>query len=158
MLTEAILAHTKKRNYPHYKYARRADIWTTREALMEYEEALAIEARVDSILESKGIVRARSRSVATKTPARQFKTPGTPASALKANTSAKRENKENTSIDDDDYSVLGDDLKPDSPRVQEARLVKEIFEVAFPRWKDLVAVKGEQEGRPAGLERFDSGT
>lgn len=50
-----------------------------------------------------------------------------------------------------------DDAITESPRVQGARVIKDIFEVAFPRWKDLVCTKGEEDGRPSGLERFDCG-
>lgn len=145
MLTPALLSRFKKRFYPQYKYVRREDIWPTREALVEYESALALEARVDGILENSGP--SRARSVASKTPGPQFKTPNTPALVARG----KGKDKENCSMDDDD------DLKADSPRVQDARLVKEIFESIYLRWKGLVAAKGEDEGRPAGLERFDSG-
>jgi Fanconi-associated nuclease 1 len=73
----------------------------------------------------------------------------------------KGKEKENLSADDDE---LGAGMEPDvdvvvteSPRVHDARLVKGIFELVFPRWKDLVRAKGEEDGRPCGLERFDCG-
>lgn len=75
------------------------------------------------------------------------------------NSSAKGNDKQNSSMDDDELGMEPDgDMKAGSPRLQEALLVKGIFEVAFPRWKDLVRAKGEEEGRPCGLERFDCGT
>jgi Fanconi-associated nuclease 1 len=131
--------------------------------LLAYEEALALEARVDGILEATGIggTRGRSRSVASKTPApgpastsRQFKTPQTPASALKG----KSQDKENLSVDEDVSMDVDEDMKVETPKVQDARLVKEIFQAIFPRWKDLLEAKEEeQEGRPCALERFHCG-
>ena len=64
------------------------------------------------------------------------------------------------SLEDDELAIgmeHDDDVIAESPRLQDTRLLKEIFEVAFPRWKGLVRTKGEEEGRPAGLERFDCG-
>ena len=128
---------------------------------MEYEEALALEAHVDGILEATGIrsARIRSRSVASKTPApasastpRQFRTPGTPASVMKG----KVKDKENRSMEDMGMDV-DEDAKTETPKMQDARLIKEIFKAVFPRWKALLATKGEEDGRPCGLERFHCG-
>lgn len=116
-----------------------------REALIEYEEALALEARLDSF-EGNGPGDGFS-SVTSKTPAGGFKMPGTPASA------AKGKGKENTPVG----AGADDQGNEEGPTVQKARLVKEIFEVAYPKWRHLIAIKGHEEGRPAGLERFDSG-
>lgn len=63
-------------------------------------------------------------------------------------------------LDDDELAIgmeLDDDVITESPRMRDARVVKGILEVAFPRWKDLVQTKGEEDGRPSGLERFDCG-
>jgi Fanconi-associated nuclease 1 len=163
LLTPSILSRSNKRFYPKYTYFRRTDIWPTREALIAYEEALALEARVDGILEATGILgtRGRSRSVASKTPgprstsssvSRQFKIPCTPASALKG----KGKDKENLSMEDDVGMDLDEDIKVETPKVQDARLIKEIFEAVFPRWKALLEIK-EEEGRPCALERFHCG-
>jgi fanconi-associated nuclease 1 len=51
-----------------------------------------------------------------------------------------------------------EDATIETPKVQDARLLKEIFEeVIFPRWKALVATKDEEEARPCALERFHCG-
>lgn len=160
LLIPSILSCANKRSYPAYTYQRRNDIWLSRKALIEYEEALALEARVDGILESvgTGVVRARSWSVASKTPARQTRT--TSASTGNVKISVKGKEKENLLLDDDELAMAmnqDDDVITESPRMQNARLVKEILEVAFPRWKDLVQTKGQEGGRPSGLERFDCG-
>lgn len=152
LLTPLILGRAKKRSYAKCNPSRRNDIWPNRDALLEYEQALALEAKIDGILEATGNTRARS--VASKTPAPQFKTPGTPntpASGVRRSTKSK--DKENL----DDISVIEEDSKPESSRVQDARLVKEIFESIYHRWQSLVVTKGEEEARPAGLERFDCG-
>lgn len=148
ILTPALLTRFKKRFYPTYTHSRRKDIWASREALIEFEEALALEAKLDSIDGyGSGAGLSRGRSVVSKTPARGFKTPGTPASI------AKGKGKENVSL-----GVGADDPgSEEGPAVQKARLLKEIFEVAYPKWQEMVAVKGHEEGRAAGLERFDGG-
>jgi Fanconi-associated nuclease 1 len=127
--------------------------------LIAYEEALALEARVDGILDATGIgsARGRSRSVKRKTPApapastsRQFRTPGGPASSVKG----KGKDKENE--EDAGMNVDGDAMI-ETPKIQDARLVKAIFEAIFPRWKALVETKDEEEGRHCALERFHYG-
>ena len=118
-----------------------------REALIEYEEALALEARLDDF-EGNGPGDGFS-SVKSKTPAGGFKMPRTPTSAAKG----KGKGKENAPLD----AGADDQGNEEGPTVQKARLVKEIFEVAYPKWRHLIAIKGHEEGRPAGLERFDSG-
>jgi Fanconi-associated nuclease 1 len=94
----------------------------------------------------------------SKTPVRQFRaTRSTTASAGNVKCSLKGEEKATLSLDDDELAIgteQDDDVIAESPRVQDAKLVKEIFEAAFPRWKDLVRAEGEEDGRPAGLERF----
>lgn len=69
MLTAAILSTAKKREYAKYTYTRTADIWPTREDLIAYEEALALEAEVDLLLEGTTFnAGARGRSTTSKTP------------------------------------------------------------------------------------------
>lgn len=54
--------------------------------------------------------------------------------------------------------VGGEEEGPeDTPRMRDAREVKAIFERVYPLWKEVVAVKGEEEGRGQGLERFHHG-
>ena len=38
-----------------------------------------------------------------------------------------------------------------------AKYVIEVFERVYPRWRELVRQRGDLEGRPSGLERFDEG-
>jgi fanconi-associated nuclease 1 len=52
---------------------------------------------------------------------------------------------------------VDEDAKTETPKMQDARLIKEIFKAVFPQWKALLATKGEEDGRPCGLERFHCG-
>ena len=68
----------------------------------------------------------------------------------------KSKDKENLSTEEDASMDVDEDVKIESPRVQDARLVKEIFETVFPSWKSLLETKEEEE-RPCALERFHCG-
>ena len=158
LLTPAILSHSHKHTYPSYTYKRTKDIWPTREALIEYEEALALEARVDEIFESVGSGGVCAQS--SKTPTGQFATrtitPAPDAGNTKSNMKGKF--KENLLLDNDEVALEKDNVvDTESPRVQDARLVKKILEVAFPRWQDLVRTRGEEDAWLSGLEQFDCG-
>ena len=50
LLTASILAYSKKRSYEDYKPRRTADIWTSREELIAYEDALKLDAEVDDLM------------------------------------------------------------------------------------------------------------
>ena len=124
MLTSAVLAAAKKRSYANYPFVRTADIWASRQDLIAYEGALAIEAKVDQLLEGTTFNTGRGRSTVSKTPA---------------------------------VEVKEEPQAQESERVQNARQVKEILDVVYPNWCDLVAVKGDVDPRRRGLERFDCG-
>lgn len=148
-MTAAILARAKKRTYATYVETRTPNIWSARQELLDYEEVIDIEARIDELAGGLGgSARARSRSVASRTPVPTF------ASPLKK---VKGEEGETRFLPDASY-VLGDgDGEKESMRVQDAKQVKAIFEKWYDRWKKLVAQQGNEEGRKQGLERFHCG-
>jgi hypothetical protein len=49
LLIPSILSCAHERFYPAYTYQRRNDIWPSRKALLENEEAPTLEARVDGL-------------------------------------------------------------------------------------------------------------
>jgi Fanconi-associated nuclease 1 len=146
LLVAALLSQFKKRAYPAYEYERTKHIWPTRQALLDYEEVLILEGEVDALLGGNvpGMI---GRAAGSKTPAvGPLPTPVTPGSAKSKVRRVK--------FDDDDTEP---EVKPDNARVRGARRVKEIFERLYPRWQDLARIKGEEDGRRYGLERFDCG-
>ncbi|KIJ69190.1 hypothetical protein HYDPIDRAFT_144969 [Hydnomerulius pinastri MD-312] len=148
LLVAALLSRFKKRAYPTYTYERTKLIWPTRDALLEYEAALILEGQVDAYL-GGDIPALGGRAVGSKTPAAvPLPTPVTPGNAK-----GKAKEKAPEGADEDGAP----DVKPDSIRVRGARMVKEIFENVYPRWKALIKTKGEEDGRGYGLERFDCG-
>ncbi|RPD66429.1 hypothetical protein L226DRAFT_479073 [Lentinus tigrinus ALCF2SS1-7] len=155
LLTPAILARAKKWSYADYPYQRTADIWVTRDDLLAYEEALALEAEVDAFLDGPTYANgsgARERSTASRTPAPtagRWMTPVTPAKGRKAVNSpvATRSTQKGLAGTEEEESV----------RTKNAREVKAILKQVLPRWKDLVVEKGENDPRRRGLERFDCG-
>jgi Fanconi-associated nuclease 1 len=71
----------------------------------------------------------------------------------------KDKDKENLLMEEDVGMEVDEDVKVETPRMQDARRVKEIFEAVFPRWKVLAETKeAEDEGRPCALERFHCGS
>ena len=146
ILVAALLTRFGKRAYAGYKYERTTDIWSSREALLAYEEVLILEGRVDTLL-AGNLPPLAGRTAESKTlVARCLPTPVTPGNA--------DDSRDGEGIGDEDVVP---DVKPDSVRVRGARLVKDIFEQIYPRWQDLVKIKGEEDGRAGGLERFHHG-
>ncbi|KAF7986651.1 hypothetical protein HWV62_26482 [Athelia sp. TMB] len=147
LLTPAILSKSNKRYYALYESKRTPDIWATRQDLLDYEEALRLEADIVALLDGGGRSGTAGIPRGSKTPARnsKFRTPATPASASIRNSSVAE--------DEDAFEVAS----PDSPRCQNAKAALEIFYQVYPQWQALVEVRGEEEGRPAGLERFHAG-
>ncbi|GBE81686.1 hypothetical protein SCP_0400570 [Sparassis crispa] len=147
LLTPSILSRAHKRSYAPYQHRRTPNVWPSREALLAYEDALALEAQVDALLEGSAVSAAlRERSVASKVPTVQVK--------QERGGFAIANIKQEGNVDAD---MLDGYAPSESPRVQNARAVKAIFEEVFPRWQAMVNVKGEEDGRERGLERFDCG-
>ena len=155
LLTPAVLARAKKRQYAAYTSTRTSDIWPTREDLLAYEEALEIEAQVDALLDggSAGPKGGSGRSTASRTPApmaeSRFRTPVTPGRATRASSAATSD------------SPMVVKMEPkgeeETERVRNARKVKELMETVYPKWIDLIQAKGEENPHRKGLERFDCG-
>ncbi|KAI6045618.1 hypothetical protein EDC04DRAFT_3104166 [Pisolithus marmoratus] len=142
LLVTALLSRFEKRTYAGYEYARSKDIWKTREALLEYEEALILEGRIDAIIGGE-----------------VFPDPQT-HSTSRSQTSKASEGV-TSSVRKRDYATLvGEDSaferKPESVRLQRARLAKEVFENVYPRWQDVLRSKTSGH-RSYGLRRFESG-
>lgn len=154
-MTSAILARAKRRNYTAYHYSRTTTIWSTRRALLDYEDALRLEGEVDDLLEGSGNGRSRgrSRSIASKTPV-----PSATSPTKRRRTDGSSPVKKLKGEDDKDYVPLDTgSVVEEKARVQNAREVKKIFEQAYEQWKALVVEAGKIEGRTRGLERFHCG-
>lgn len=146
ILVAALLTCFGKRAYPGYEYERTKNVWSTRQALLDYEEVLVLEGQVDALLAGNVPIWG-GRAAGSKTPAvRALLTPITPGNA----------NSDRDGEDPGDEDIKRS-MKPDSVRVRGARMVKDIFECIFSRWQDLVKTEGEEDGRAGGLERFHHG-
>ncbi|KAI6127692.1 VRR-NUC domain-containing protein, partial [Pisolithus croceorrhizus] len=142
LLVTALLPRFKKRAYSGYKCARSKDIWKTREALLEYEEALILEGRVDAVLGEQVFPGSQTR-------------PTSRSQSPKASEGVK------SGVKKRDYAAIVDEdsafeRMSESARLRRARLVKEIFENVYPRWQDILRTKTEEQ-RSYGLQRFESG-
>lgn len=155
LLTPALLARAKKREYAAYTCERTSDIWSTREDLLAYEEALEIEAQVVALLDGGGSApnSDSGRSTASRTPVPmaeyRFRTPVTPGRTTRASSAA---------TSDSPVIVKAEPAgQEETERVRNARKVKEVMGIVYPKWIDLVQAKGEEDPRRKGLERFDCG-
>lgn len=150
LLTPAVLARAKKWKFAEYVYARTPDIWRTRAELLAYEDALAVEAEVDDLLDNvygPG-ARGRARSTMSRTPGPgRTKTPVTPRKGTSVVADTPKGGK----------AVVQED--EESTRVKNARLMKDILESHYPRWQALVDTKpeGDDDGRRNALQRFECG-
>lgn len=138
VLVTALLPLFKKRAYPSYEYVRSTTIWESRKALLEYEEALILEGRVDTTL--GGQVTSENQKSASS--------PSVGPDPIGLNAESGISN------------LCGEYPQSDgmsgTPRLRNARAAKEIFESVFPRWKALVKTTTEKQ-RSYGLGRFESG-
>ncbi len=140
----SLLSEFKKRIYPKYNATRTGQIWESREAFLQYEEALHFEAELEAILESEEVLRA------SMTPKRGTATPGKTPRPVKA--------------DDDEAMDDMDDEDWLSPQQMVAKAVREkVMNTILPRWRLCVAVKRAVkkealggDARP-GLDRFEPG-
>ncbi|PBK93269.1 hypothetical protein ARMGADRAFT_966786 [Armillaria gallica] len=141
----SLLSEFKKRIYPKYNATRTGQIWESREAFLQYEEALHFEAELEAILESEEKVLR-----ASITPKRGTATPGKTPRPVKA--------------DDDEAMDDVDDGDWLSPQQMVAKAVREkVMNTILPRWRLCVAVKRAvkkeahgEDPRP-GLDRFEPG-
>ncbi|KAG9318761.1 hypothetical protein JVU11DRAFT_860 [Chiua virens] len=142
----ALLARFGIRTFPGYKHERTRNIWPSRQALLDYEEVLVLDAEIDALL-AGNVPLLGGRTTRSKTPPKLLST-----SVTSGNTTSTRRRKDPGGDED-----VKPDIKLDSARPRGARMVKDIFERVYPRWQDLVKLKGEAEGRTNGLERFHHG-
>lgn len=147
LITPSILVQAKKRTYPAYKYTRTDTIWPGRHSLLEYEEALEISAQMEEYLSGNGnSARSRSRSVASKTPA---------SVRWSMTTSPTKSLMRSAGMDEED-ELLGEAVLDEKPRIVAAKAARELLEMVYPKWQDLLDIKAEED-RSTALERFDCG-
>ncbi|KAK0211331.1 hypothetical protein DFS33DRAFT_1252122 [Desarmillaria ectypa] len=143
MFLPSLLSEFKKRSYPKYNATRTGQIWESRDAFLQYEEALHFEAELEAILESEG-----KELRASTTPKHGTATPGKTPCPCKAD-------------DDEDMNDV-DDEEERSPQQMVANAVREkVMNTILPRWRLCVAVRREvkkegEDPRP-GLDRFEPG-
>ena len=128
-----------------------AELWN----LGEVEEALELEARVDSIFEGvAGQSRGRSRSAASHTPIPAGRSRGVSTSGRGTRDTVSPAKRKADALNDEGEFVPEEIV--DSPAVQAAREVVVLFEQLFPLWQGLLEVKDESD-RSKALQRFDYG-
>lgn len=160
----AILSSAKKRAYAPQGHRRTPyGPWPTREALLQYEEALSLEAEVDELLDgwsgsgksssTTSSMRARSTSVISRTPAPSAYSRDSVSRSMASVSPSKTRASvlstvqspppENTPEPPGEQNVLptirhNGGALPDPPRKAAARLALDIFRRIYYRWKLLV--------------------
>jgi hypothetical protein len=171
----ALLTHFKKRAYPDYRCERDPDIWPSRHHLLDYEQALELEALVDEILEAELPLKSRESTVGPKnrpvTPALSAapRTPlTTPKRAPQGNIKLRipdppKFDDEMTKKEESDQDYLRDkdeDVDPvqESIQIQRARkIIQFLDEWILNRWEFHLDLKPENSDRPPSLQRFEPG-
>lgn len=163
LLLPALLSTFKKRNFTPVKHKRTAQVWVSREELLEYERALEL----DKILDDIGDEKPESASKrTTKTPALRSGSFATPASPVSVRTSSTFETpvkpqsvqpKSEWGADTFDFEHV--ELEEESvQQTRELKIKKHFGDWVYPRWQNFVLVEvGGVRPRPIGLERFDAG-
>ena len=114
----ALLTAFRKRRHVDISYVRTCGIFSSRQALLDYEEALALEGRIDEALSGQ-------TPMVDSAPASSYRS---------AQRKVKAKEKEPSS------NV--------NPRVEAAKAVREIWIEVYDRWKVLVNVTGDPERLP----------
>lgn len=177
LMLPALLTRFKKRAYPDYKCGRDRDIWPTRNHLLEYEKALALESAVDDMAEAEAVAYGKANpkdrlatpaagtSASARTP---MKTPlKTPRSSSrlgvpdppKFNDVPKEDPDDDAEFipEDDDDSPSAIQPTKDTLTVQKSRKVVECLKAWLLRtWKIHLELKHDKN-RPPSLQRFESG-
>ncbi|KAH8099575.1 VRR-NUC domain-containing protein [Cristinia sonorae] len=133
IITPSILVRAKKRTYPAYIYTRTSDIWPDREALLSYERALEMSAKMEEILDSSNYSRGRSRSITSKLSIATRR--GTTTSPSKKSVK-----------DEEDF---------EEPRITAANAAKELLKEIYKEWN--VMLEMNPGDRSPALERFTCG-
>ena len=175
LLTPALLRKCRKRYYPLYTYVRTPNVFISREALIAYEDALRMEAAVDLMLEGNIDVELAEQHVNAwhRGHDSDSEVEGPPPHTLRPRSSTPDilgdPGKENAGIpaarSPSVVSALhvGDETAPaplpqkESQTVTNAKYVISVFDLVYPRWKQLVSERGSLDSRSGGLERFDEG-
>jgi fanconi-associated nuclease 1 len=136
ILTPSLLARVKKRYYPSYEFTRTTDIWKSRDDLLQYENALEWEARLQGYLDGS------SRAVDLSGQTSSDRVTASPA-----------------------YGKEHEDLgstNDRSSRVEAAQSVKMLFESVYHLWKEMIETcassSDDQARAKRGLSRFECGT
>ncbi|KAG6864216.1 hypothetical protein C0991_011474, partial [Blastosporella zonata] len=161
LLVDSLLTSFKKRTYPQYTYSRNNTIWSTREELMDYVEALRLESAIEAELDTTPGQPPTRTSAVFVTPAPPGVRRGmtttcrTPMSAGRVATESPAVKKKDPDREDE---VPEDSEKSEKKEVGQ-RVKRAFDEVVCPKWKQLVKLKQGEDAREraAGLERFESG-
>ena len=177
ILTPALLRFCRKRIYPSYVYVRTKDIFTSREMLIAYEEALRMEAAVDALLEGEADedlvseemdvwAAQRGREASIQPPLRAKSSSSTHSSRGKENIHAQsrsgsqpRSLRASVSLGEADEVAerAASEAPKESKTVLNARRILKVFERVYPRWRELLKAANAREVRSNGLQRFDEG-
>ncbi|KAJ2927884.1 hypothetical protein H1R20_g9205, partial [Candolleomyces eurysporus] len=173
LMIPALLTHFKKRAYPEYRCQRDPDIWPSRHHLLDYEQALELEALVDEILEAElplkgreSTVDPKNRPVAPALSTAQRTPLTTPSRTPPVNIKAEipdppklqeitKEETDEDFIPDEDEDVVIDPVE-ESIQMQRARkIIQFLDEWILNRWEFHLDLKPENSDRPPSLQRFE---
>jgi fanconi-associated nuclease 1 len=165
-LVPSLLTSFKKRTYPQYSYNRDPTIWATRQDLLDYVEALRLEAAIELEMQGrpeqtdlKTPIPGSGKPSATPVPrtrATPFRTPLNSIDPSHETATPLPANEESGM----DPPGTENETEVNNPKAVRALAIKELFDCRiWPRWKELLETKDGQpmEDRTPGLVRFEPG-
>lgn len=168
-LVPSLLTSFKKRTYPSYNYNRDPTIWATRQDLLDYVEALRLEAAIEQEMQG----RPEQTDLRTPIPGsgKLSAIPLTPPPRSTATPLRTRSKTVDSSRDtatplpsnkQREGGLPGNEDHADVVDLKTARAlaIKEVFDCRiWPKWKELLDAKEGQpiEARTPGLVRFEPG-
>lgn len=155
LMTPAILSSAKKRTYVAYDYRRTPNIWSTREDLIAFEEAIKLEADLDALLDGNGISPARAKVDDKHSPPLKSLSPVKRSRLQTPSMTPKPEFEPHDSGEND--STVHNVIKPLTPRQLAAQAALDLVGGVLEQWRQLVKLKSEEAPRQGGLALFEAG-
>ncbi|KAF9014179.1 VRR-NUC domain-containing protein [Cyathus striatus] len=172
LLLPALLTSFKKRKYASYNHSRDGGIWSTREDLLLYEQALALEAKIEEFMELVDESAKGGGSTTKASRLTNFQTPMTPTPGKRLATPLRTPNSVRSTryadtpgsmkeepIESWQYPIEEPEVSSTkTPKEQKAEITKYLYlNYIRDRWQSSIAVKKELKERSPALERFEPG-
>jgi Fanconi-associated nuclease 1 len=154
-MTPPRLSSAKKRAYVAYNYRRTPNIWSSREDLIAFEEAIKLEADLDALLDGNGIPPTKAKVDGKYSTPRKSSSPVKRSRMQTPSMTPKLEDEHHDSGEND--GIVHDVIKLLTPRQLAAQAALNLVGGVLEQWRQLVKLKSEEAPRQGGLALFEAG-